>query len=446
MMEKKKSKSVREELLEPCANRPARLASLIERNCSISFEDNDVGRFLHSHTLFFERKYAAYIKDKAIRLTTDWEYVKKVVSRLIEPVKCAICLSEENEMVAPKMLRCHHVFCFPCLIKQILDCKSECGVCKKLICLKEIKPVEFQRAFFIVGEKTEFKLMKKGMSSRIVTDAFSNEQLPLSQAITMEQYEGEIMKEIDLLNKKAEELELGQLGLELCEFVDLMTVQTFRNTPKEFDWHSKRPTPTSKEEKYQYFYQFKGNHLAYVHPLEADAIGSSKETIEMSVRGVVKVVQTDSTRKTFPTFAHLPKESEYLIVSVDLSGLVPTKVIREIVFMKNRMEEQTRRKSSLKEKEEKSLMIEELKNFDAFEEENHTFGLKEIKEESFPELEKVDSGKISEAYRRMIEEIKEPVIQAQPVKEEVKVDPAVEEEMKDEIVIGKIKRKRKKHR
>ncbi|EEA06630.1 uncharacterized protein CMU_013040 [Cryptosporidium muris RN66] len=63
-------------------------------------------------------------------------------------VQCPICL--ESDLVSPRITRCGHIFCWPCILRNIYEkdlkylCHCKCPICFSSVILKELVPVRFQ--------------------------------------------------------------------------------------------------------------------------------------------------------------------------------------------------------------------------------------------------------------------------------------------------------------
>ena len=143
-MEKIPKLSLRDELSEP-STRAEKVAALALRGFSIQFEDNDPSSFLSTSSVYFSQGYVELLGDKKLKLGADWEFVRRVRLRSTQSFGCPICLGEDQEISAPRILRCLHVFCFPCIVRQALDHSFECPVCKKSLCLGELRQAELDR-------------------------------------------------------------------------------------------------------------------------------------------------------------------------------------------------------------------------------------------------------------------------------------------------------------
>ncbi|KAL7068360.1 hypothetical protein ACR3K2_12150 [Cryptosporidium serpentis] len=62
--------------------------------------------------------------------------------------QCPICL--ESDLISPRITRCGHIFCWPCILRNIYEkdlkylCHCKCPICFSSVILKELVPVRFQ--------------------------------------------------------------------------------------------------------------------------------------------------------------------------------------------------------------------------------------------------------------------------------------------------------------
>lgn len=119
------------------------------------YHASDKARYVHANYRFVvspERSYSSHAADPDVHL--DWASVLQVLaSSQSQEASCPICLSEP---VAPRMAKCGHIFCLPCLIRFMQsnsasdDSKSskgarwkKCPICEDAVYLHEVRPVRF---------------------------------------------------------------------------------------------------------------------------------------------------------------------------------------------------------------------------------------------------------------------------------------------------------------
>ncbi|KAK4191146.1 hypothetical protein QBC35DRAFT_36639 [Podospora australis] len=113
----------------------------------------DKARYIHANYRFVvtpEGNYTSQAADADQHL--NWEDVLQVIaSTESQQTSCPICLSEP---VSPRMAKCGHIFCLPCLMRFMNTSSSEepgkkqpkwrkCPICEDGIFLSDVKPVRF---------------------------------------------------------------------------------------------------------------------------------------------------------------------------------------------------------------------------------------------------------------------------------------------------------------
>ncbi|CAK39735.1 uncharacterized protein An07g09700 [Aspergillus niger] len=116
----------------------------------------DKSRYVHANYRFIvtpNRNYHAQAANADVHL--DWDSVMQVlVSEQTQSASCPICLSTP---VAPRMARCGHIFCLPCLIRYMHSTDEEkpvpekkprwkkCPICWDSVYISETRPVRWFR-------------------------------------------------------------------------------------------------------------------------------------------------------------------------------------------------------------------------------------------------------------------------------------------------------------
>lgn len=145
-----------------------------------------------------EEEYVTYLQNPSSVI--DWKHVFEVTIVLadkaaVEKMLCPICRVSAFEMVAPRITKCGHIFCYSCLL-QYLDYEREYGWKKCPFCADSLYKRDTRRANFILGaeldvededvviidaQTVEFKLMVRNQSNTIVKDLeFSTSDLILN--------------------------------------------------------------------------------------------------------------------------------------------------------------------------------------------------------------------------------------------------------------------------
>ncbi|OAA35066.1 Zinc finger, RING/FYVE/PHD-type [Metarhizium rileyi] len=142
----------------------------------------DKSRYVHSNYRFVVSPEGTYTKHEAdADVFLDWADVLQIVaSSESQTASCPICLSEP---VAPRMAKCGHIFCLPCLIRfmhsNIDDAKrggrgarwKKCPICEDIVYLHEVRAVRFfagqESPLPRVGEDVVLRLMARKANSTL---------------------------------------------------------------------------------------------------------------------------------------------------------------------------------------------------------------------------------------------------------------------------------------
>ena len=147
------------------------------------YHASDKSRYVHANYRFVvspEGSYAKQASDTDLHL--DWNDVLQIIaSSMSQVTSCPICLSEP---VAPRMAKCGHIFCLPCLIRFMNSSSSDevskhgkgprwksCPICEDTIYLNEVRPVRFyagqESPLPRVGDDVVLRLMARNANSTL---------------------------------------------------------------------------------------------------------------------------------------------------------------------------------------------------------------------------------------------------------------------------------------
>lgn len=143
----------------------------------------DKSRYVHANYRFVVSPEGDYSKNAAdADLFLDWSNVLQVIaSSESQAASCPICLSEP---VAPRMAKCGHIFCLPCLLRfmnSVLNDEEakpgkgakwrKCPICEDSIYLPEVRPVRFyagqESPLPRVGDDVVLRLMARNADSTL---------------------------------------------------------------------------------------------------------------------------------------------------------------------------------------------------------------------------------------------------------------------------------------
>ncbi|KAF4447618.1 hypothetical protein F53441_8875 [Fusarium austroafricanum] len=144
------------------------------------YHASDKARYVHANYRFILSPEGTYIKQATDADThLDWSLVMQIIaSSESQGSSCPICLSEP---VAPRMAKCGHIFCLPCLIRFMNSISSEedakgrgprwkkCPICEDSIYMQDVRPVRFyagqESPFPRIGEDVVLRLMARNANS-----------------------------------------------------------------------------------------------------------------------------------------------------------------------------------------------------------------------------------------------------------------------------------------
>lgn len=158
----------------------------------------DKARYVHANYRFIvtpDRNYHAQAANADVHL--DWDSVLQVlVSAQTQDASCPICLSTP---VAPRMARCGHIFCLPCLIRYMHSSDGDnpvpekkrrwkkCPICWDSIYSSETRPVRWFRGqegdLPIEGGDVVLRLVKREAGSTLALPRDGAETLIAGQDI-----------------------------------------------------------------------------------------------------------------------------------------------------------------------------------------------------------------------------------------------------------------------
>ncbi|RMZ75417.1 hypothetical protein DV738_g5498, partial [Chaetothyriales sp. CBS 135597] len=169
------------------------------RGLGSGYHATDKARYVHANYRFIvssDRDYPAQAVDADVHV--EWEAVLQVLGTAeTQSTNCPICLSPP---VAPRMTRCGHIFCLPCLIRYLHSANDpaapqpekkarwqKCPICEDIIYISDTRPVRWfadQSATLLqVGGDVLLRLLKREPGTtlalpRDVVDKYPNRPEP----------------------------------------------------------------------------------------------------------------------------------------------------------------------------------------------------------------------------------------------------------------------------
>lgn len=111
----------------------------------------------------------------------EWKDVLQVIFNMINAsdVQCPICLENLPQMIAPKITKCGHIYCWPCVLQYLAFEKERnwkrCPLCNESIYKHELKNVKIvQSNYYKEGNMIKFNLMVRNKANIIVKDKYES--------------------------------------------------------------------------------------------------------------------------------------------------------------------------------------------------------------------------------------------------------------------------------
>jgi len=269
-------------------------------------------------------------------LESDWPYIRQLKLKTSETVSCPICLAEAADIIIPKILKCHHVFCFTCIVKYFLDFKQTCPICLAPVCLRDVRSIKIETVAYQPGDTISFVLMKKNMKSYKVDfceapSSDSRNFLNRVHSITEEDFENLILTELSELHSKPGLSETDSLVIEFCQFINLKSIEKHRDyhAPHFLGKRTIANTNKTQKEEYVYFYQDRQGVNIFMHPIDfafvqksCGSIEGMPNTIDCMIVKIQKIIQNSFYRKHWPQFSHIPLNFDLEVAKTEMSSLV----------------------------------------------------------------------------------------------------------------------------
>ncbi|KAK4249717.1 hypothetical protein C7999DRAFT_12492 [Corynascus novoguineensis] len=382
----------------------------------------DKARYIHANYRFVVNPGGTYTAQAAdADEHIDWGDVLQVIaSAESQQTSCPICLSEP---VAPRMAKCGHIFCLPCLMRFMNTSISEepgkkqsrwrkCPICEDSIYLSDVRPVRFyagqESPLPRKGDDVILRLMMRTTTNTLAlpkegaTEVFqSGEDVPWHFAANVMDY-ARIMKgtsnymaeqfdrEVeDLVKQEHEDKLLYQEDNEWTQKA-IRAIKTAKEKLVELGEAEKvaalksAPGPIqSKQAEHDFYFYTSPPHL-YLSPLDIRILKTkygSFSAFPSTLLPRVEHISTghavdDALRKRAKYLAHLPRGCLISFLECDWTDIVPPEILESFSEEIERRRKRNREKATQEERErlqaerlEAAALRDARRNFGAIDEE-----------------------------------------------------------------------------
>ena len=357
----------------------------------------DKVRYVHANYRFVvspDGSYSKHAADADLRL--DWSNVLQVIaSAESQAASCPICLSEP---VAPRMAKCGHIFCLPCLIRFMNSSSTDdeaksgkgarwkkCPICEDSIYLHEVRLVRYysgqETALPRVGDDVILRLMARHADSTLALPRESGAEVLNSgddvpwhfaanvldyarivkgtREYIMGQYDDEI--EELLRQEKEDEVLFGQDGEWTQRAIKAIQAAEERASGlTTFDTATSLPSAnTSKQASEADFYFYSAIPHLYLSPLDIRILKSKYGSFSSFPSTLLPRVEHISTghvvdealRKRAKYLSHLPQGCVVSFLECDWTDIVPADILGTFSEEIERRRKRNRDKSIQEERE-----------------------------------------------------------------------------------------------
>ncbi|KAG5928320.1 hypothetical protein E4U42_000863 [Claviceps africana] len=351
-------------------------------------------KYVHSNYRFVvspEGCYKSHEADADVFL--DWSNVLQIIaSSESQAASCPICLSEP---VAPRMAKCGHIFCLPCLIRYMNsiseeDAKSgkvarwkKCPICEDSVYLHDVRPVRFyagqESPLPRIGDDVVLRLMaRKAVSTLALPREGGTEVLNSVQDIpwhyaanvldysrlmrgTAEYMAAQFEEEIAALLEQEKEDET-LFGVD-CEWTQ-KAVRTIRAAKEKTDAlqlpvSTDRNPHSSKRSSDADFYFYSAPPHLYLSPLDIRILKAKYGVFSAFPSTLLPRVEhistghvvDDALRKRTKYLAHLPQGCIISFLECDWTDIVPADILETFSAEIEKRRKRNREKAAQEERE-----------------------------------------------------------------------------------------------
>ncbi|KAF5023848.1 hypothetical protein F66182_4106 [Fusarium sp. NRRL 66182] len=351
----------------------------------------DKARYVHANYRFILSPEGTYSKQATDADThLDWSLVMQIIaSSESQGSSCPICLSEP---VAPRMAKCGHIFCLPCLIRFMNSISNDddakgrgprwkkCPICEDSIYMQDVRPVRFyagqESPIPRVGDDVVLRLMTRNASSTMALPRESgSEAIHLGDDIpwhfaanvldyarmmkgTTDYMTAQYDEEIAALEKQAKEDEtlFGQTDEWAQKAIRAITSAK----EKLADVHvAESPIASSNPASGADFYFYSSPPHLYLSPLDIrilktkyGAFSSFPSTLLPRVEHIsTGHVVDDAMRRRAKYLGHLPRGCVVNFLECDWTDIVPAETLASFSSEIERRRRRNRDKETQEERE-----------------------------------------------------------------------------------------------
>lgn len=354
-------------------------------------------RYVHANYRFVvspEGTYSEHAADADLFL--EWSNVMQIIaSAESQSASCPICLSEP---VAPRMAKCGHIFCLPCLIRFMNSSSGadepkstrgarwkKCPICEDSIYLHEVRPVRFyagqESALPRVGDDVVLRLMARNGSSTLALPweggaevLNSGEDVPWHFAAnvldyarlmkgTVEYMTGQFDEEIAAIMQQEMEDETlfgqdGEWSQKAIRAIEAAKERIDSSADTEASMAQPGPSPSKQPAQADFYFYSSPPHL-YLSPLDIRILKTKYGAFSYFPSTLLPRVEhistghvvDDALRRRAKYLGHLPHGCVISFLECDWTDIVPAETLQTFSGDIERRRKRNRDKATQEERE-----------------------------------------------------------------------------------------------
>lgn len=330
----------------------------------------DKARYVHANYRFIVSPDSTYEKQASDPdLHLEWPGVMQIIaSSESQTASCPICLSEP---VAPRMAKCGHIFCLPCLIRFMQSSSNDdkakpgkapkwkkCPICEDSIYLQEARPVRFYAAqespLPRVGDDVVLRLMARNANSKLALPREggaevlnSGEDIPWHFAANVLDYARVMKGSVEYMSTQFDE-EIAALEQQAKEDETLFghdgewnqkaikAIESAKEKLAELNTaETTQPSKPAKSSPDPAFYFYSSPPHLYLSPLDIRILKTkygSFSSFPSTLLPRVEHISTghvvdDALRKRAKYLGHLPRGCVISFLECDWTDIVPAEIL-----------------------------------------------------------------------------------------------------------------------
>ncbi|OLL26065.1 putative RING finger protein [Neolecta irregularis DAH-3] len=372
----------------------------------------DKAKYIHANYRFVVSAFGDY---RAQSVDSDvpipWNNILQVIASVeTQCTNCPICLTDVP--IAPRIAKCGHVFCLPCIIRYLAEKNpsdsrfrkwKKCPICWDSVYIEEMKPIKWIQAddsnIPRVNTDVSLRLMRREQGSTLILPR-DNTNAFLTDGEIPWYYFSDVINYARIMKGNQEYMKT-ESRREIVELEDLESRDT-AEFGKDGDWNDRAieqvldwmppteerepPSSTQNKKKKQkptevatvpapvntyYFYQPRSASHFYLSPLDVRILKTQFGSFSQFPNNLlvqIEAIQYDHTidddiRKRMKYLAHLPRGCEISFLECNWEGIVSDSILK---YFRTEIEARRKKRQDKEQREDRARIQAEKSDWEKF--------------------------------------------------------------------------------